>query len=343
MLYAGLDEAPYFAKGERGIVFFLASILGLTMVISGAAWYVGRRLSLPLSNLTVSAAALGKGERKEIRVLPNDPEEIRVLAKTLNTMTDLIIAHTAELIASREKAQKALSDYLKVLKFVAHELKSPFSGALSQLMFIEDGHAGKVPEKLSPRLAAIHRYMEYGFEMAQSFNQLSRAESEGFTAHKQLLADFQEQVIRLSIDDFSAEAAHHKMKITLAGDRAALWADPDLMRVVIDNLIGNALKYGQEGTEIRITSQKIRDSLRIEVLNQGIGVPRERFSQLFTKFFRIRDPKLESRKGTGVGLYLIKKIVELHNGLVGIDGDYGKWIKFWFEIPYGNSTELPVK
>jgi signal transduction histidine kinase len=64
-------------------------------------------------------------------------------------------------------------------------------------------------------------------------------------------------------------------------------ADPELMRVVMDNLIGNAIKYGLEGTEIPITSKKVKNDLRVEVYNQGVGVPKERLSELFSKFVRI--------------------------------------------------------
>jgi signal transduction histidine kinase len=284
----------------------------------------------------MAAAALGRGERKKIQVLANDPEEVKVLGETFNQMTGEVISRTNELMASREKAQKALNDYLEVLGFVAHELKSPLAGALTQLMVIEGGYAGKVPENLSPPLAAIHRYLEYGHEMALNFNQLSRAESEGFATHKELLADFNEEVIRPAIADFSAEAARHGMTIIPQGESASIKGDPDLMRVTMDNLIGNAVKYGQEGTEIRVTTLKTKEGLRVEVWNEGVGVPKERFSQLFAKFSRIQDPKLKTRKGTGVGLYLVKKIVGLHGGQVGVNGEYGKWIKFWFEIPSGD-------
>ena len=203
-------------------------------------------------------------------------------------------------------------------------------------MGLEDGYAGKVPENLSPSLAAIHRYLEYGHEMALSFNQLSRAESEGFAAHKQILADFNEEVIRPAISDFSAEAARHRMTIILQGETTSIKADADLMRVTMDNLIGNAVKYGQEGTEIRVTTLETKGNLRVEVWNEGVGVPKERFPQLFAKFSRIQDPKLKTRKGTGVGLYLVQKIVGLHGGQAGVDGKYGKWVKFWFEIPGGD-------
>jgi two-component system NtrC family sensor kinase len=343
MLYAGLDEAPYVAQGERNIVLSLAFILGLTLAISAGGWYLGKRLAHPLTKLTMASAALGRGGRERIAVSARDPEEVRLLAETFNQMADQIHAKAAALESSNLKAKKALDDYMEILGFVAHELKSPVAGALTQLATIEGGYAGEVPQPLRRPLAALRRSLEYGQEIALSFNNLSRAESEGFALKKRDLADFCQEIIRLAIADFSSQATQREMLIALQGAPIPLRADPDLMRVVMDNLIGNAVKYGQAGTEIRVCAQKLPDGVRVEVYNRGVGVPRERFPELFAKFRRIHDPKLRSRKGTGVGLYLVKKIVDLHGGRVGVEGEYGDWIRFWFEIPDGDASPLPAK
>ncbi len=97
----------------------------------------------------------------------------------------------------------------------------------------------------------------------------------------------------------------------------------------------------KQGTEIREALRQGEASLRVAVTNQGVGVALERMPELFTKFRRIQDPQLRSRKGTGVGLYLVKRIVELHGGRVGVEGAYGKCIRFWFEVPQGVSAEQP--
>jgi signal transduction histidine kinase len=77
------------------------------------------------------------------------------------------------------------------------------------------------------------------------------------------------------------------------------------------------------------------------VTNHGIGIPVDRFPELFEKFHRLQDPRLRSRKGTGVGLYLVKRIVELHGGTVGVEGEYGQWIRFWFELPPAPTPSAP--
>jgi two-component system, NtrC family, sensor kinase len=336
MVYAGLDEAPYVAQRERNIQLFVSFILALTLLVSGASWYVGKRLTRPITQLTDAAAALGRGEREHIAAGTTDPEEVRVLAETFNRMADEIHAETTALEESNRKVKKALDDYMEVLGFVAHELKSPVAGALTQLETIDGGYAGDVPETFRGPLAALRRSLDYAHEIALSFNQLSGAEGEAFAARKRLIADFCHEVVSPAMGDFAAQASQRSITIALDAVPISLQADPDLLRVVMDNLIGNAVKYGEDGMEVRVTVRKLANGLRAEVYNRGVGVPAARFPELFGKFHRILDPKLRSRKGTGVGLYLVRKIIDLHGGQVGVEGEYGQWIRFWFEIPAGD-------
>jgi signal transduction histidine kinase len=337
MLYAGIDESVYVTQQEHSIFLFILFILGLTLVMSVSGWQLGRRLASPITKLTGASSALSRGDREQIDVAAGDPEEIRTLAMAFNHMAEEVSAKTIALEESNRQVQKALDDYMEVLGFVAHELKSPVAGVLTQLDMIDGGFVGEVPEKLQQPMAAIRRYMNYGHEMALSFNNLSRMESEGFAPHKSRVSDLCEEVVSPAMADLSSQAALREMTIILKGADVPGWVDLDLMRVVMDNLIGNAVKYGREGTKIQVAAERMAQGIRVAIRNQGVGVPPDRQEELFRKFRRIHDPNLKPRKGTGVGLYLVKKIVELHGGRVGIDGVYGEWIEFWVEIPDGDS------
>jgi signal transduction histidine kinase len=336
MLFAGLDEAPYVAERERAVGLSVLWVLGLTLAVSAGGWVLGGRLARPLARLTSAAAALARGERESIGTSRGDPEEVRALAVAFDRMSDEIHAKTRALEASRARAEKALADYLEVLGFVAHELKSPIGGALSQLELIGSGLVGQAPDGFVRPLAALRRALDYGREISQSFTQLSRAESEGFAVRPRALADFAVDVAALAAGDFASEAESRRMSVGIEGGPAPAWGDPDLLRVVMDNFIGNAVKYGEEGTEVAVALRPAAGgALRVEVTNRGVGIPADRMGELFGKFHRLHDPQLRSRKGTGVGLYLVKKIVEMHGGTVGVEGEYGRWVRFFFEIPAG--------
>ena len=333
MLYVGLDEAPYTAEGRRNIVLFLASIAALTLAVSALVWWLGGRVARPLEELTAAAREFGEGVARPISVDEADPEEIRVLGETFNRMTGQIRSRTAELEASRLQAHRALDDYLEVLGFVAHELKSPLAGARMQLETIDGGYAGAVPETMQRPLAALRRAVDYGLEVAHGFNELSRADGEGFRARPREIADLGGEVIRPAVADAEASAAAKAMTLAADGEVDRAFADPDLLRVVLDNLIGNAVKYGREGTTVDIRARRVANGFRVEVRNEGVGVAPDKIGTLFRKFSRVQDPATGSTKGTGVGLYLVRRFVELHGGEVGVESEYGAWITFSFVIP----------
>jgi two-component system NtrC family sensor kinase len=335
MLYAGLDEEFYTAEGRRSLALFLASTAGLTLLVSAAVWGFARRVVAPLRALTEAAETSGAVSPRPIAVDPGAPREIRILGETFNRMAGRIEAHTTELEASRAKAQKALKDYMEVLGFVAHELKSPLAGARMQLGTIDDGYVGEVPAAMKPPLAALRRALDYGLEVAQSFNQLSRAEGEGFQARIVEIPDFGADVVRTAMSDFAGLAAARRMELTLEGEAGPLRGDPDLLRVVLDNLLGNAVKYGREDTTVRVAMRRTPSGRRVEVRNEGVGVADDRRGRLFEKFYRVHDPVTRTAKGTGIGLYLVRRFVELQGGTVGVEGEYGSWISFWFELPAG--------
>ncbi len=147
------------------------------------------------------------------------------------------------------------------------------------------------------------------------------------------MADFAAAVVRPAVADCEAAASSRGMTIAVEGEAGPARIDTDLMRVVMDNLVGNAVKYGKEGTTVRIALGRANGRLRVEVRNEGVGVSPESVPKLFTKFYRAHDPATTTTKGTGVGLYLVRRFVELHGGAVGVEGEYGSWVAFRFEIP----------
>jgi signal transduction histidine kinase len=202
-------------------------------------------------------------------------------------------------------------------------------------MMINEGYAGEVSESMKRPIAAMGRSLDYGLEVVHSFNQLSRAEGEGFNTKLVVIEDFGEEVVRPAMADFESQASARGIKLTLEAEAKSFRGDPDLLRVVMDNLIGNAIKYGRESSTVRISMKQVGEGTRVEVYNEGVGVEPDNIGKLFQKFYRVHDPKTKLAKGTGVGLYLVRRFVELQGGVVGVESEYGAWIRFWFQIPSG--------
>ena len=109
--------------------------------------------------------------------------------------------------------------------------------------------------------------------------------------------------------------------------------DPELLRIVLVNLLGNAVKYGEAGGALRVTLERGPDQLLVRVWNAGPGFREEERPRLFRKFSRLQAPELQGRKGTGVGLYTAWRIVHLHGGRLDAQSQPGQWAEFSVELP----------
>ncbi|MBM4078806.1 MAG: ATP-binding protein, partial [Planctomycetes bacterium] len=109
--------------------------------------------------------------------------------------------------------------------------------------------------------------------------------------------------------------------------------DPNLIKIVLVNLLGNAAKYGKDNGEIRLRVARPPDALQVSVWNEGPGFPESARSRLFRRFSRIETPELMKRRGTGVGLYTSWRIIQLHGGKIDAESEEGRWAEFSFRIP----------
>ena len=105
------------------------------------------------------------------------------------------------------------------------------------------------------------------------------------------------------------------------------------MRQVFSNLIENAVKYSPEKSRVLVSSEETNGKVRIQISDQGPGIPADELSNIFMKFFRSKDAKASPIKGSGLGLYLAKYFVELHAGTLTVDSTPGQGSTFTVELP----------
>jgi signal transduction histidine kinase len=116
-------------------------------------------------------------------------------------------------------------------------------------------------------------------------------------------------------------------------------ADPALLRIVLSNYLSNAAKYGREGGRARLTIECDGDLVRGLVWNEGGGFTEEERQQLFQQFKRLQNETTRGRKGSGLGLFLCRHIMELHGGRVWARSEPGAWAEFGFEMPQRRAAE----
>jgi signal transduction histidine kinase len=147
--------------------------------------------------------------------------------------------------------------------------------------------------------------------------------------------DVDEEIVAPILESMEAELSGKKMKVTDEIEQAGLvFADKNMVREIFENLISNAYKYGREGGLIQLKSKIEGDYVEFRVRNEGEGIPRERMGELFKKFSRLEESETaRKQKGTGLGLFITKNIVEAHGGSIRVESQQGEWTEFIFTLP----------
>jgi PAS domain S-box-containing protein len=128
--------------------------------------------------------------------------------------------------------------------------------------------------------------------------------------------------------------SRHQLILDAPEEVPSVVADEDKLDQILTNLVNNAIKYSPHGGEVRLTIKDVGDNLRIGVSDQGMGIPKEHLPRVFDRFHRVDNRDNRKVYGTGLGLYLVKHLVEvLHNGKIWAESEVGKGSTFWFEIP----------
>ena len=120
-----------------------------------------------------------------------------------------------------------------------------------------------------------------------------------------------------------------------------MFADPQLLRQVVLNLTSNAIKYSPRGGDIRVGLTGEPDVVRWEIKDTGIGIPKESQRHLFEKFYRADNVAALETDGTGLGLYLVRLIVEQIGGQVGCASEEGHGATFYFSVPRAPAVSTP--
>jgi len=267
-------------------------------------------------------------------------DEIGDLARSFDQMGERLQAQRDELERDKqqlttlsEQLQTTNRNYIEMLGFVTHELKNPLTSAIMGLYTVKDGYLGELNAAQKKSLESVAKSLDYFQDMVRNYLDLSRLEQGQLVANKRSFK-LQEAVIGPSLESLERQMQdRHIVVDNRVPGKLVVNADPTLMRVVYDDLISNAVKYGREGGSILLEADERSDKLTLSVRNDGEGIPPEKQTQLFKRFSRLDTPSATGKKGTGLGLYICKEIVEKHGGEIWADSKIGEWVKFSFTLP----------
>jgi hypothetical protein len=225
--------------------------------------------------------------------------------------------------------------YFELLGFVSHELKSPLAAIVMDAHVLTEGYLGDLGDPQRAVVGKIVAKADYLLNLVREYLDLARLEGGELRVRPRDGVDLVADVIEPACDLVAAQVADKRMTVErrYGTQPVRMTADPDLLKIVAVNLVGNAVKYGRDGGRIRVSVDTTPAAVAMAVWNEGPGFPPDQRGRLFRKFSRLDTPELRARKGTGVGLYTSWRIVKLHGGAIDARSEEGAWAEFRVVLP----------
>ena len=297
---------------ERAALLTIGALLGTLFV----AFFITRTITRPLKALQAGTRNVLEGVHVPIRVSSRD--EIAGLAEDFNDMS-------ARLKRSNELRTEMMQQ-------ISHEIRNPLQSMYAAYYLLSQQIAGPVTDEQRKVLATIKNNIDRISDFSTHFLDLAKIEAGvmPFVPETVNLADVIDPAVK------SAQLVARERNITLtmeAADAPPVTVDPGKIEQVATNYLTNALKYTPQGGTITVRVGPSDLGAQFTVTDSGVGIPPEDLPKLFTKFFQAKNSGTAGRKGTGLGLALVRAIVEQHGGKVYAESVLGSGSTFAAEFP----------
>jgi signal transduction histidine kinase len=248
--------------------------------------------------------------------------------------------------------QRATQLKSEFLANMSHELRTPLNAIIGFSDLILEGGTGELTPQQREFTEAVARNGKHLLSLINSALDLSKIEAGRMTLSL-AVTDLREAIERAVADTASLRTAkRQECRLHLDSALLTVVADGGRIRQILFNLLSNASKFTPEDGKIAVTAVRTRAPLRqpaeragdqarlvpkevvwVSVTDEGIGIKREDMPKLFQEFSQVDSSSSRRAQGTGLGLALCKKFVEMHGGTIGADSVYGKGAAFWFLLP----------
>ncbi|PIR70193.1 MAG: hypothetical protein COU46_02910 [Candidatus Niyogibacteria bacterium CG10_big_fil_rev_8_21_14_0_10_42_19] len=258
-----------------------------------------------------------------------DPEIAALIVLTVTAFLFIVgsaVVHAFEKVA---EVSRAKSEFISV---VSHEMRNPLSSIKWQLELIKDSAQKMESKEISEAVEDISVENSKALRLVNDLLEAYRIED-----NKMILqpAPFSlAETTQSAIEKFERTAKQSNISLSLFSSEnlPQAYADPKKVQSVVEHLIDNALRYSEKG-EIVISIDKKGGRLLWSISDQGVGIPKEEFDLLFSKFFRSHNRLRYHTGGLGLGLYLMREIVKASGGTIKVHSIEGKGTTFWITLP----------
>jgi PAS domain S-box-containing protein len=274
--------------------------------------------------------------RKEFSIKPGLTLEISSIPllrqKEGTDLGDLIILHDV----TREKlVERMKTEFVSV---AAHQLRTPLSVIKWTLKMILDRELGEINKDQEDFLQKIYQSNQRMISLINDLLNVARIE-EGRYLFKTTPTNF-EQIVQSVIESSKREIDIKKIKLKFEkpASQSRVLVDIEKITLVVQNLLDNAIKYTPEGGEVTISLRYDTKELEFSIKDTGIGIPKDQQERVFSRFFRATNAIKRETEGSGLGLFIVKNIIDAHGGRIWFDSEEGRGSTFYFTLPLEKSA-----
>lgn len=281
-----------------------------------------------------------EGDEELITILSNEMgqslENARLFEKTWGAQQELerkVEERTRELTLALDEVKKISRRKTDFVSSVSHELRTPLTSIKGYASILLTGKLGTIPAEVKDRLEKVNRHSDELVHMVNDLLDISRIESGRMTMKQetQSLKNMVEQVGDLLSVQLKEKNIQFGLDIPANADK--VFADKSQIERVFINIIGNALKFTPAKGKISVSARKTDHEVQVDITDTGCGIPREAQEAIFEEFYRVDNLINQQVKGTGLGLALVKHIIEAHQGKIWLKSKEGAGSTFSFTLP----------
>ncbi len=291
-------------------VFIIAALIAIAISVLLAS-LLAMRFARPLEEIGRAARRVAAGEY-HARVTRTGPEEVASLADSFNQM--------AEGLEDQERLRR------EFIANAAHELSTPLTNLHGYLEALRDGVIAPSTEQFQSLQEEVDRLAR----LSRSLESLANTDSATAAALEAIdLAQAVRSAVELARPSFERKEITLRLRVP---DQLPARAQADHLAQVLANLLQNASRYTPDGGVVTVAAEARRSDALVTIANTGDGIPPQDLPRIFERFYRVEKSRDRARGGAGIGLAIVKQLVEATGGQVGADSSAGL-TRFWFSVP----------
>ncbi|MCX5693746.1 MAG: GAF domain-containing sensor histidine kinase [Candidatus Omnitrophica bacterium] len=283
--------------------------------------------------------AITKGDQEFISILANQIaqtlDNARLFEKTWRSQQELelkVEERTRQLTQALEEVNKISKRKSDFISSVSHEIRTPLTSIKGYAAILLTSKLGALPEEIRSRLEKINRHSDELVHMVNDLLDISRIESGKVEIKKEALSlkTIYDKIADLFSEQFKSKNITFSNNIP--DDCQEILADRSQIERVFINLVGNAFKFTPENGKISLNASHSNNHVQIDIKDTGFGIPEDAQEKIFEEFYRVDNTINQGVKGTGLGLALVKQIVQAHQGRIWVKSKLGEGSTFSFTL-----------